>query len=104
MVLMGIPTRVQQNVCSWNVPAEQAAFQHRSAYIHCSLISNKTVVQLNKKKISVKKKMTWEMLNQVFLSGQCYIWSALFSHFLACVQFLNGKEIVERSHLLVCAG
>lgn len=53
---MGIPTRVQQSVCSWNVPAEQAAFQHRSAYIHCSLISNKTVIQLNKKKISIKKK------------------------------------------------
>lgn len=104
IILIGIPTRVHQRVCSWNVPAEQAAFQHRSTYIHCPLISNKTVIQLNKKKMPIKKKkITWGILNQVFLSGQRCI-SALFLHLLVCVQLMNGKESVERSHLLVCAG
>lgn len=102
---MGIPTRVHQSACSWNVPAEQAAFQHRSKYIRCPLISNETVIQPNKKKTSIKKtkNITRGILNQVFLSGQCCI-SALFLHLLACVQLLNGKGSVERSHLIVCAG
>lgn len=92
MILIGIPTRVHQRVCSWNVPAEQAAFQHRSTYIHCPLISNKTVIQLNKKKMPIKKKNHLRNLKPgISFWSALHISSVLASSCLCAVDEWEGK-------------
>lgn len=100
MILMGIPTRVHHSVCTWNVPADEATFQYRSTYIHCLPISDKTVIQLNKKKMSVKNNHLRDFKTETsFWSVLCV--SALFLHLLACAQLLNGEEAVETTYVCV---